>query len=56
MSKFKTCEQCDAEFKIIQPEGNEDTFGKPQFCPFCGTELDFKKEHDYHEDDEGYDE
>lgn len=50
MTKYKTCEQCDAEFKIIQPDGNEDIFGKPQYCPFCATDLHFKK------DDDGYSE
>lgn len=53
MNKFKTCEQCDAEFKIKQPEGNEELFGKPLYCPFCATELDFKKNtNDFYEDDE----
>lgn len=53
MSKYKTCFNCDAEFKVKQPEGNEETFGLPTFCPFCGVDLE-SEEHveDYEEHEE----
>lgn len=48
MKKYTTCFNCDAEFKVSWPEGNEDTFGVPCYCPFCGvdleTELKFEEE------------
>jgi hydrogenase maturation factor HypF (carbamoyltransferase family) len=43
MSKYKSCEQCDAEFKIVQTEENEEIYGKPLYCPFCSIELSFSK-------------
>lgn len=30
------CDQCDAEFSIVQEEGFED---QPWYCPFCGEAL-----------------
>ena len=52
MSKNITCFNCDAEYKIKQPEGNEDTFGLPSFCPFCGVDLESEDTVDYEEESE----
>lgn len=52
MSKYKSCFNCDANFKVLQPEGNEEIFGKPQFCPFCGVDMESETHVSYFEEEE----
>ena len=40
-SEWITCEGCEEEFRIVS-----DALQLPQFCPFCGTEIE-------HEDEDG---
>ena len=47
MSDWITCTVCDEEFKILALVGET----TPEYCPFCGSELDLKEE-DYEEDEE----
>ncbi len=46
MKDWIECQSCWAEFKIVS-----DSDELPQFCPFCGGEV----EHDDDEDEEDYD-
>ncbi len=34
MQKYK-CLECDNEYYIILPEGEEDKYDEIAFCPFC---------------------
>jgi hypothetical protein len=50
--KYEKCFNCEAEFKIKWPDGNEDIYGVPCFCPFCGIDLESNDAMEYeHEED-----
>lgn len=34
------CPECDAQFSVVWLN-SLDTQGGPQFCPFCGSEIDY---------------
>lgn len=35
------CPECDAVFMVVW-HNSLDTYGGPQFCPFCGEEMDYR--------------
>lgn len=42
-----TCQECEAEFEVIH-----DSIVQPDFCPFCGSKLEYDDEDLFGEDDE----
>jgi len=49
---WQYCESCDSEFRIDSSNLEQN----PQWCPFCGEELEEDEEQDDDEDDYWYDE
>lgn len=47
MKDWIECQSCWAEFKIIS-----DVDQLPEFCPYCGTDIDTDEDDDYEEDDD----
>ena len=41
------CEECKAEFEM---KYNEAEHGEPEYCPFCGADLNYEWDDDEEED------
>ena len=52
MKKYEKCFNCDSEFIIKWPEGNENLYGVPEFCPFCGIDRSTEESLNYEEEEE----
>jgi transcription initiation factor IIE alpha subunit len=48
------CDNCGAEYELLIQEDKND---KPQYCPFCGSEVDLSDvDEEFEEDDDFMDE